>query len=44
MLQCWRKSKMLGGKPGPVPHCPHWASHEISNKWLWYNKTKNQCV
>jgi hypothetical protein len=28
MEKCWRKSRQLTVEPGPVPHCPHWASHE----------------
>jgi len=29
-MQCWRKSRNLGLEPGLVPHCPPWASHEVS--------------
>ena len=28
MVEFWRKWRQLREEPGPVPHCPNWASHE----------------
>jgi len=44
MVQCWKISRKLEVELGPVPHCTHWASHEVSKKLLWYNKMRSHCV
>jgi hypothetical protein len=42
--ECCRKSRKFGVEPGPVPHCPHWASHEVSKKGAGYNKRRSPCL